>query len=131
MPQTKADRSAAAKKAAATRKRNQQRASSSTAGKKAAGTRQGRDAAGALCSAKRAVGSAAVVVTHGGPGSIALSVTLGRRPIVVPRLQSLGEHVDGDIAYVWWKADGIAFGTDTFVVRDGKIASQTVGLHFG
>ena len=45
MPQTKADRSAAAKKAAATRKRNQQRASSSTAGKKAAGTRQGRDAA--------------------------------------------------------------------------------------
>jgi UDP-N-acetylglucosamine transferase subunit ALG13 len=43
---------------------------------------------------QRAVGSAAVVVTHGGPGSIALSVTLGRRPIVVPRLQSLGEHVD-------------------------------------
>ena len=59
MPQTKADRSAAAKKAAATRKRNQQRTKSSTAGTKAAGTRQGREAGSALGSAKRAVGSAA------------------------------------------------------------------------
>ena len=40
------------------------------------------------------------------------------------------EHVDGDIAFVTWKAEGIALGTDTFVVRDGKIAAQTVVLHF-
>jgi len=40
------------------------------------------------------------------------------------------EHVDGDMAFVTWKADGIAFGTDTLVVRDGKIAAQTVALHF-
>jgi ketosteroid isomerase-like protein len=41
------------------------------------------------------------------------------------------EHVDGDIAYITWTADGIPFGTDTFVIRDGKIAAQTVALHFG
>lgn len=46
-------------------------------------------------------------------------------------LEQGAEHVDGDVAYVTWKADGIAFGTDTFVVRDGKIAVQTVALHFG
>jgi ketosteroid isomerase-like protein len=40
------------------------------------------------------------------------------------------EHVDGEIAFVTWKAEGIALGTDTFVVRDGKVAAQTVVLHF-
>jgi uncharacterized protein (TIGR02246 family) len=40
------------------------------------------------------------------------------------------EHVDGDIAFVTWKAEGINLGTDTFVVRDGKIAAQTVVLQF-
>ena len=40
------------------------------------------------------------------------------------------EHVDGEIAFVTWKADGIALGTDTFVVRDGKVTAQTVVLHF-
>ena len=30
-----------------------------------------------------------------------------------------------------WKAEGIPFGTDTFVVRDGRIVTQTVALHFG
>ncbi len=41
------------------------------------------------------------------------------------------EHVDGEIAFVTWKAEGIPLGTDTFVVRDGKIVAQTVVLHFG
>ena len=56
MAQTKADRSAAAKKAAATRKRNEIRNSSQTAGKKAAGTRQGRDAKDAAARARRQAG---------------------------------------------------------------------------
>ena len=34
----------------------------------------------------------------------------------------------GDTFYVTWTADGIAFGTDTLVVRDGKIAVQTVAV---
>ena len=39
-------------------------------------------------------------------------------------------HIDGEVAYVTWKADGVPFGTDTFVVRDGKILVQTVAIHF-
>jgi UDP-N-acetylglucosamine transferase subunit ALG13 len=38
--------------------------------------------------------SAAAVVTHGGPGSIMLCRYLGKKPIVVPREHSRGEHVD-------------------------------------
>jgi len=49
--QTKADREAAGKKAAATRKRNETRASSSEAGRKAAATRQRNEA---IDNAKRA-----------------------------------------------------------------------------
>jgi UDP-N-acetylglucosamine transferase subunit ALG13 len=43
---------------------------------------------------RRAVEEATTVVTHGGPGSIALSTSLGKRPIVVPRRKMFGEHVD-------------------------------------
>jgi UDP-N-acetylglucosamine transferase subunit ALG13 len=43
---------------------------------------------------RRAAEEAAAVVTHGGPGSIALVTALGKRPVVVPRQKSLGEHVD-------------------------------------
>ncbi len=49
----------------------------------------------------------------------------------MPGFERTSHHVDGDIGYVSWKADGIPFGTDTFVMRDGKIAVQTVALHFG
>jgi len=40
------------------------------------------------------VRAAAVVVCHGGPGTIMLASTLGKRPIVVPRRKRYGEHVD-------------------------------------
>ena len=33
---------------------------------------------------------------------------------------------EGDAYYVTWTADGIELGSDTIVVRDGKIALQTV-----
>jgi hypothetical protein len=59
MTQTKADRSAAAKKGAATRQRNAQRTRSQTAGTKAAATRQGRTAASSANEATTAVKSAA------------------------------------------------------------------------
>ncbi len=55
MPQTtKADRSAAAKKAAATRARNQERQRSQTAGKRAAETRQKRAVEASAGQAKKA-----------------------------------------------------------------------------
>jgi UDP-N-acetylglucosamine transferase subunit ALG13 len=40
------------------------------------------------------VQEARVVVTHAGVGSILLSLTHGKRPVVVPRLRSFGETVD-------------------------------------
>jgi UDP-N-acetylglucosamine transferase subunit ALG13 len=39
--------------------------------------------------------SARVVVTHAGIGSVALSLRLGHRPVVVPRLAALDETIDG------------------------------------
>jgi hypothetical protein len=58
MPQTKADRQAAAKKAAATRERNKTKAKSQARGTKAASTRQGNAAAESLDQAKRAASGA-------------------------------------------------------------------------
>ena len=40
------------------------------------------------------VREARVVITHAGVGSILLSLTNGKRPLVVPRLRSFGETVD-------------------------------------
>lgn len=37
-------------------------------------------------------------------------------------------HVHGDYLYVCWTADGVRLGTDTFVVRDGRIVFQTVAI---
>lgn len=38
--------------------------------------------------------SARSVVCHGGPGTIAVAMEHGHRPVVIPRDPSLGEHVD-------------------------------------
>ncbi len=42
------------------------------------------------------------------------------------------EHVEGDVAYLLWHADcasaAIVMATDTFVIRDGVIATQTVAV---
>ena len=40
------------------------------------------------------VRDAHVVVTHGGVGSILLALSLGKQPLVVPRLRRFGETVD-------------------------------------
>ena len=40
------------------------------------------------------VREARVVITHAGVGSILLSLTNGKRPLVVPRLRAFGETVD-------------------------------------
>lgn len=63
MAQNKADRSAAAKKAAATRKRNQQKGENSESGKKAAATRQGNKASENLDEAKQSAGGALAGLT--------------------------------------------------------------------
>jgi ketosteroid isomerase-like protein len=42
------------------------------------------------------------------------------------------EHTEGDVAFILWHADcagaAIPIGTDTLVIRDGAIATQTVAL---
>ena len=65
---TKADRQAAAKKAAATRKRSQVRARSQQQGHKAASTRQKNEAAGALDQATSTAKGA--VMSLGGAGKL-------------------------------------------------------------
>ena len=65
MPQTKADRQAAAKKAAATRERNAQKTRSQASGKKAASTRQARAAKSSANEARNALGSIAGSVVDG------------------------------------------------------------------
>jgi len=40
------------------------------------------------------IASAKAVICHGGPGTVMLCLALGKKPIVVPRLRTLGEHVD-------------------------------------
>ena len=46
------------------------------------------------CEMERTLRAATAVVCHAGPGTIILSLDLGKRPIVVPRQRALGEHVD-------------------------------------
>ena len=37
-------------------------------------------------------------------------------------------HIEGDVAFATWTAEGVSFGSDTFVIRDGKIVVQTVAI---
>ena len=46
-------------------------------------------------------------------------------------MEITAEHFDGEIGYVAWKTGRIPMGSDTFVVRDGKIVAQTVAMHLG
>lgn len=39
-------------------------------------------------------------------------------------------RVQGDLAYITWSAGGsLPLGTDTFLVRQGRIVAQTVAVH--
>lgn len=43
---------------------------------------------------KKKIQESSIVITHGGPGSIMLPLSLNKVPIVVPRQKKFGEHVD-------------------------------------
>jgi ketosteroid isomerase-like protein len=47
-----------------------------------------------------------------------------------PGFEETSAIVEGECAYNTWKMDGIAFASDTFIVREGKIAVQTVAMVF-
>ncbi len=62
------------------------------------------------------------------------SLFVGFFPMVTPEFMAaykmIKQEVFGDTAYIVWSVDGFfALGTDTLVVRDGKIAVQTFALH--
>jgi ketosteroid isomerase-like protein len=40
-------------------------------------------------------------------------------------------HIEDETAYITWKVEGVVDGTDTYVVRDGKIRLQTTYVLFG
>lgn len=70
------------------------------------------------------VDSSEVIVTHGGPGSIFLPLSLGKKPIVVPRLKEFGEHVDNhqkDFAIRLKKEDKI-----DIVLEDIDVISELI-----
>lgn len=45
------------------------------------------------------------------------------------KYESIHKYIDGEMAYTVWKADSpfyrIPYGTDTFIIRCGKIVQQT------
>jgi ketosteroid isomerase-like protein len=63
-------------------------------------------------------------------GAEALRAIFSHTPAdLMADMEMTAEHYDGEIGYVAWKTPRIAMGSDTFVVRDGKITAQTVALH--
>ena len=51
-------------------------------------------------------------------------------PEVLAKFKMIRQDVDGEIAYIVWAVgDMIPLGSDTFVVRDGKIMVQTLAVH--
>jgi ketosteroid isomerase-like protein len=58
----------------------------------------------------------------------AFIASLPPRAIADFALRSL--RVDGDVAHITWSAGReLPLGTDTFVVRNGRIATQTFAMH--
>jgi UDP-N-acetylglucosamine transferase subunit ALG13 len=59
---------------------------------------------------RAAIADADVVISHAGTGSILTALTLGKKPIVIPRRAAHGEHVDGhqDDLAAHVEAEGLA-----------------------
>jgi len=78
MAQTKADRVAAGKKAAATRERNKKKANSQEAGQKAAASRFGNDARDGVSNARTEAGKAASSVGNVGKATAGAAFNAGK-----------------------------------------------------
>ena len=45
-------------------------------------------------------------------------------------VRGLYKDIQGEVAYTaWTMGDVVPFGTDTFIIRNGKIQVQTVGMY--
>ena len=49
------------------------------------------------------------------------------------KFEMIKQIIDGEIAYIVWTLESeqvkVILGTDTFVIRDGKILTQTFAVH--
>ncbi|GAA3580593.1 nuclear transport factor 2 family protein [Kribbella ginsengisoli] len=45
-------------------------------------------------------------------------------------VEHIAQVITGGIAFYTWRANNVTFGTDTFVVEDGKIVLQTFAAQF-
>ena len=52
-------------------------------------------------------------------------------PDSVADIEVVSEVYDGDVGVIVWTTKSVPFGTDSFVLRDGKIAVQTAAVHLG
>ena len=51
-------------------------------------------------------------------------------PGMMEAFEMIRQDVEGEIAYIVWKAEPfVPLGTDTFIVRDGKIVVQTFAAY--
>ncbi|HEX7375029.1 MAG TPA: nuclear transport factor 2 family protein [Steroidobacteraceae bacterium] len=51
-------------------------------------------------------------------------------PNAIDRFSLRSLRVEGEVAYITWSiGDDVPLGTDTFVVRDRRIVSQTFAMH--
>ena len=64
---------------------------------------------------EESIATADIVITHGGPATIALARSAGRLPIVVPRLRRYGEHVDD---HQLWYARRLAEAQEVILVEE-------------
>jgi len=50
----------------------------------------------------------------------------GFPPEMLAAFALVHQDIHGEVAYIVWKAEGfVKLGTDTFIIRDGKIVAQT------
>ena len=50
-------------------------------------------------------------------------------PKLMESFEIIRQDIDGEVAYITWKADNQPFGTDTFIVQNGKIHIQSFGYY--
>lgn len=50
-------------------------------------------------------------------------------PTFMEGFELIRQEIHGEVAYIVWKNDKIALGTDTFIVKNGKIMTQTFAAH--
>ncbi|HZX25543.1 MAG TPA: nuclear transport factor 2 family protein [Telluria sp.] len=55
----------------------------------------------------------------------------GLPPQAISQFRLAFRQVEQEVAYIGWHAGADLSGTDTFLIQDGKIRSQTVYLHGG